>query len=668
MRKNICLIFILFTALFQPGKIFAQEYVVGGDFNYPPFLFIDSVGNPSGLDIEVLEAISVSRDLKFSYQLSSWDSALSYIQSGEIDILAGITYSEEREKFLDFTIPIHAEYYAIFIRKDLSFKDLTSLYDYRPVVLDKDISIDRFLIPMGLFKNYVFATSLPEALSAIETGLADYVVAPNIPGRNAMTKNNYEHIEIKGPRIIPSMYCLAVRKGDTLLLNQLNDGILELRKNGQLAEINEKWKVYYRDDHRHSIFDKYARTIFITAIVLFILVFSWTLLLLIRVKKATESINLKNQELQKSEKKFRIITENSSDIIWHLDSNFILTYISSADERIRGFKKEDVLGKSLFSVLKPEGIELLKKSNEKRLADLSKGIKAAPVIYELEELCKDGSWVWIEATATAIYDQDGNISGYHGVSRDISERKKAELLLKERESQLRELNSTKDKLFSIIAHDLRSPFNAILGFSEILIENIKDFEVAKSIKYLEIINSSAKNTLILLDNLLTWANAQTGKNRYKPEITNLPVIIHEILEESKSMANIKSISLNNTLTDDIEVYADVNMLKTILRNLTSNAIKYTGSNGEVSISAVQNQNNIEITVADNGVGMGEEIRIKVFEMNSNITTVGTAKEKGSGLGLILCKEFVEMHGGEIWVESELGKGSSFIFSLPVRSD
>jgi PAS domain S-box-containing protein len=231
----------------------------------------------------------------------------------------------------------------------------------------------------------------------------------------------------------------------------------------------------------------------------------------LQIKKKTESINLKNQELQKSEEKFRIITENSSDIIWHLDSNFLLTYISPADERIRGFKKEEVIGKSLFSILKPEGIEMLKEANKKRMINLSKGIRSAPVIYELEELCKDGSWVWVEATATAFYDRDGKISGYHGVSRDISERKKAELLLKERESQLRELNSTKDKLFSIIAHDLRSPFNAILGLSELLIENTKDFEVAESEKYLEIINSSAKNTLILLDNLLTWAKSQTGK-------------------------------------------------------------------------------------------------------------------------------------------------------------
>jgi PAS domain S-box-containing protein len=502
-------------------------------------------------------------------------------------------------------------------------------------------------------------------LSAIELGLADYVLAPNLLGLNEIEKNNYQNIEIKGPSIIPSIYCMAVKKGDTQLLNILNDGILELRKNGKLSEIQEKWRVYETDDHSYRGIAKNIWIVFIIAVGLFILVFIWVWLLRRQIKKQTESIKLKNQELQKSEEKFRVITENSSDIIWHLDSNFLLTYISPADERIRGFKREEIIGKSLFSILKPEGIELLKEANKKRIADLSKGIKSAPVIYELEELCKDGSYVWVEATATAFYDQDGKISGYHGVSRDISERKKAELLLKERESQLRELNYTKDKLFSIIAHDLRSPFNAILGLSEQLIENIKEFEVAESEKYLQFINLSAKNTLILLDNLLSWVKSQTGKSIYKPDKIHLPEIVREIVEVSKSSAKIKDISLRYDYNIDFEVYADVNMLKTILRNLIFNAIKYTHSNGKIVIYTAQNQNNIEITVSDNGVGMSEETQSKLFRIDTNITTPGTANEKGSGLGLILCQEFVEKHGGKIWVESELGKGSAFTFSLPV---
>jgi PAS domain S-box-containing protein len=665
MAKNIVLIFILFASLLQPSRIYAQEYIVGGDFDYAPFSFIDKDGKPSGLEIDVIEAIAASSGIKLNFHLSRWDDALSHIKEGKADIIVGIIYSEEREAFFDFTIPIHTEYYSIFIRKDLPFVDLSSLYDYKLVALAKDASIEKYLIPMGLFEDYVLAQSLPEALSVIELGLADYVLAPNLLGLNEIQKNKYENIEIKGPSIIPSIYCMAVRKGNPELLNILNNGITELRASGKLADLQEKWKVYEEEDVKYKQIAKVFLIVFILLLVLLLLVFIWVWLLRLQIKKKTESIKQKNVELQKSEEKFRVITENSSDIIWHLDSNFQLTYISQADERIRGFSKEEVIGKSLFSILKPEGIELLKQANEKRMADLSKGVKSPPAIYELEEICNDGSYVWVEATATAFYDADGKITGYHGVSRDITERKKAEQLLKERENQLRELNSTKDKLFSIIAHDLRNPFNAILGLSNLLIENINDFEVAECERYLRVINSTAENTLVLLDNLLEWSKTQTGNKIFKPERADLYTIISEILGVSKTNANIKNISIEYSQADSIEVYADVNMLKTVLRNLISNAIKFTHPNGEVAITAGKTFDNIEITVADNGVGMSEEIQSKLFKIDADITTPGTSNEKGSGLGLILCKEFVEMHGGEIKVKSELGKGSAFVVSLPV---
>lgn len=173
-----------------------------------------------------------------------------------------------------------------------------------------------------------------------------------------------------------------------------------------------------------------------------------------------------------------------------------------ADERIRGYKRDEVIGQSLLSILKPEGIQLIMEANKKRMEDLSKGIRTNTVVYEMEQRCKDGSWIWVEASAAPVYDDQGNITGYHGVSRDISKRKKAEFLIIERENQLRDLNATKDKLFSIIAHDLRSPFNSIIGFSELLAKHTKSTATPESDMYLDFIQSSAKQTLTLLENLL----------------------------------------------------------------------------------------------------------------------------------------------------------------------
>lgn len=236
--------------------------------------------------------------------------------------------------------------------------------------------------------------------------------------------------------------------------------------------------------------------------------------------------------------------------------------------------------------------------------------------------------------------------------------------LKESEKQLKNNISTKDKLFSIIAHDLKNPFHSILGLSELLIEEMNSCEDADNKRALTHINSSAKSTLILLDNLLNWSITQTGQASIHPEKQCLSTIIQEVFLLLNSSAENKNITLNFLYPEEIIVHADLNMIKTILRNLVSNAIKFTNLNGKINVYALRKDNFIEITVSDNGVGMDEEALNKLFKLETNESTYGTENEKGSGLGLILCKEFVEKHGGKIWVESESGKGSSFKFTLP----
>ncbi|MGQ1911006.1 sensor histidine kinase [Marinifilum sp. RC60d5] len=231
--------------------------------------------------------------------------------------------------------------------------------------------------------------------------------------------------------------------------------------------------------------------------------------------------------------------------------------------------------------------------------------------------------------------------------------------------KLEELNNTKDKLFSIIAHDLRSPFNSIIGFSDLLNDNIKTLKTEKTKEYLSFINSAAKNTLTLLDNLLNWAKSQTGQINFNQKQIILTLIIGEIIELSNSTAAAKKIALTKNSIDDIKVYADEEMLRIILRNLVSNAIKFTNTGGNISILTKKEKLQIEIAVSDNGVGMNNDTKNKLFKLETNVSTIGTANEKGSGLGLILCKEFIEKHGGKIWVESKLGKGSVFKFTLPL---
>jgi two-component system sensor histidine kinase/response regulator len=276
-------------------------------------------------------------------------------------------------------------------------------------------------------------------------------------------------------------------------------------------------------------------------------------------------------------------------------------------------------------------------------------------------IIKDHVWLLVDAIPHVI--TNNKVEKIVCTFINITELKKAEQTLRKSETQLKLLNTTKDTLFSIIAHDLRNPFNSILGFSKLLIEKANNLDPSKSEKYLNIINSSANNTLILLENLLNWAQCQTGEISFHPKTMIFSNVIQEVLKIEKSIAKTKSITLNYSSSDEIEVYADENMLKTVLRNLVSNAIKFTKHEGNICVFAILKQGQIEITISDNGIGINEKKLKDLF--NTATTTHGTANEKGSGLGLMLCKEFVKIHKGEIWVKSKEGNGSDFKFTLPL---
>src|SRR5665648_246096 len=233
-------------------------------------------------------------------------------------------------------------------------------------------------------------------------------------------------------------------------------------------------------------------------------------------------------------------------------------------------------------------------------------------------------------------------------------------------TELNELNISKDRFLSIIAHDLKSPFNSIIGFSELLQEEIKSGESATIEEYAGLIRTSAIQTMRLLENLLEWANSQRGKIVFKPVPINLSELFKEEFGLLNDMARNKNIEIKCTFPENLMIVADKNMIRTILRNLISNAIKYTHKNGTVELMALISQNEVEISVSDNGIGMTKETMAKLFRIDANHSTYGTENEKGTGLGLILCKEFVEKHHGKIWVESIVGVGSKFKFTLPIR--
>ncbi|HMN16797.1 MAG: PAS domain-containing sensor histidine kinase [Ignavibacteriota bacterium] len=248
--------------------------------------------------------------------------------------------------------------------------------------------------------------------------------------------------------------------------------------------------------------------------------------------------------------------------------------------------------------------------------------------------------------------------------RDVTNQKQNELQILKIAEDLRQINDTKDKFVSIIAHDVKTPIVALIGYAEILAEDIEELQKSEIKEFASSIVEISKQTIGLLTNLLEWSRLQTGRMEFHPVQMNAFNTAENSISLLASNAEQKNIKIINELDKDTYIYADENMMQSVFNNLLTNAIKFTNRNGEINITSDKCEDMICFSVKDNGVGMDAKQKTLLFEMNKSFTTPGTTNEKGSGLGMILCKDFIEKHGGKIWVESSVGNGSEFFFTVP----
>jgi len=381
--------------------------------------------------------------------------------------------------------------------------------------------------------------------------------------------------------------------------------------------------------------------------------------LLLKKEKIAE-LRIANKQLGESELKFRKLFELSGVGVAQVDvstGRFIKINKKFAD--LLGYHIDELLQLTFKHITHPDD---LKESLQNQSLLLKKQIGEFSI--EKRYIRKDGTMFWAMLTASSMEEIAGNDQFQIADVQDITGHKKVEQTLKENESQLKELNSTKDKFFSIIAHDLKNPFTVLKSSSELLCRYLEKNDLAKSKAKANMISNASNRGYALLEDLLVWAKSQTGSIKFNPQTLNFKNKVADNIAEVEDHASGKNITIINEIPVDLILEADEHLLSVVFRNLISNAIKFTHSGGTITITAKTGHNIVEVAVIDTGIGIPKEHQYKLFRLDANFSREGTANETSTSLGLILCKEFIEKHKGKIWVESEENKGSEFRFTLP----
>lgn len=370
---------------------------------------------------------------------------------------------------------------------------------------------------------------------------------------------------------------------------------------------------------------------------------------------------LKTKYIPTTEFYSQIIDSLQDYSIFTIDNEFIINSWSSGATKIFGYETEEVIGQSFDLIF----------TNE----DLDKKIPNKEIEITLQEgratdnrwhITKDKSLFYAYGLVFPLIGIDGEQLGYVKILRDLTERKQSEDAIKKYVKELEELNNHKESVLAILSHDLRSPLSAIIGTAKYLKDNFQKMKVEAVQEMLEMLYKSSIDELDMLDYLVEWARIKYASDTFSPSKIKLHEYINSVFNSLNEKAALKAISLNHKVDDSIMVFADPKMLVSIIQNIVSNAINHTEIGGKIQITSMLKANKIIVQIKDNGIGMSNEIQSKLFKPQMKTLSEVRKKNKGAGIGLLLVKGFLEKNGGEIWVESEEGQGTTFYFTLPIE--
>ena len=369
---------------------------------------------------------------------------------------------------------------------------------------------------------------------------------------------------------------------------------------------------------------------------------------------------LKNQYVPTAEFYSQLIDSLQDYSIFTLDEELMINSWSSGSETIFGYKTDEVIGKPFDIIFTEEDI-----NNGVPKTEIDAAIKEGRAVDNRWHICKDGSKFYAYGLVFPLTGLKGELLGYVKILRDLTERRQSEEAIKKYVKELEELNTHKESILAILSHDLRSPLAGIIQGTDYLKSNFEKMEPAEEKELLEHLNKASKEELNMLDYLVEWARIKYAADAFTPSKIELSKYVNKVFETLKETASVSIVDLHNEIEKNATVFADEKMLLSVLQNIVSNAIKHSNKGGKIAITAKRKEDKMIVEIKDNGIGMSKEIQEKLFTPQVSALSKARKENKGAGIGLLLVKGFLEKNGGEIWVESIEGEGSTFYFTLPL---
>jgi PAS domain S-box-containing protein len=682
----IVLLFLVAHASAKPAR---KILVVGGQLNNPPYEFLEN-GKPTGFDIDLARAVAAIMGYDVEIRLNPWAQTLKALEQGEINVIAGMYESKDRDKFFDFSVPHTLVYSALVVRQNSSIRSFNDLRGKEIIVVERGFQHE-LLQKEGLASRIITVQDHAEALKLLSSGKHDAVLlSSRLQGEYFIQKFRLGGLRIinkDGPLL---RYCFAVKEGNQEFAYRLDEALNILKINGKYRELYDKWFGVYEKKTWWEVVRYYVAGLALIA-ALFIASIVWSRSLQKKVEIRTEELRASEGELRRahaeleqrvqertadlktanerlgsSEAEKSIILNSAADLIAYHDPQLKILWANKRAAAQANLLPEEMKGKHCWEVWRHlEG----PCPNCPVLAARDTGLP-----QKMELPSPDGRGTWYVRTYP-IKDNQGRITGIAEFALDITERKKIEDLLAKKTRELERSNKELEQFAFTASHDLKAPLMSMAGFADQLKEQYHDKLDDQALKALTRINKGSRRMENLIRDLLTYARVSSSEQIVKPAscaaaLDSALTDLQSVIEESNAVVTVDALPV---------LQGDETQFTQLFLNLVENAIKYRSEQPpRIHVSAhrsdgpeegslgYRHQSTIKpgwiFSVSDNGIGMDLAQCVEIFGMFKRLHSQD--KYSGTGIGLAICKKIVEQRGGNIWVESEPGKGSTFYFTVP----